>query len=203
MATFPRQLKLYTERRANHNFLPSTVGCEEGASVSGATIGTLMSAISNLTESTRRSGTTRGGNNTTNPGGINKQQQQQLEDVTKEFREKHPERYGRDAINLDVQQDIKTVLTGMGEVNFYRVLGTNNKSWYQLKKSNKHSQGICPAFATGKCKMERCQALHLLGQETPNQWAQWLCGQIEPGCTRIKSGEDIQPRNKGRWGNNK
>ena len=102
-----------------------------------------------------------------------------------------------------MQQDIKTVLTGMGDVNFYKVLGANNKSWYQLKKCDTHSQGICPAFAMGKCKMERCQALHLLGQETPKGWAQWLCGQIEPGCTRIKSGEDIQPRNRRRWGNSK
>ena len=203
MTTFPRQWKLYAERRANHSFLPATVGSDEASSVSGATIGTLMSAISNLTESTKNTGNTQRGNNKTTPGTNKNQYQQQGEDVTKEFRDKHPERYGRDATNPDVQQDIKTVLTGMGDVNFYNVLRANQKSWYQLKKSNKHSQGICPAYATGKCKMERCQALHLLGQETPTQWAQWLCGQIEPGCTRIKSGEDIQPRNRRRWGNSK
>ena len=27
-------------------------------------------------------------------------------------------------------------------------------------------------------------------------YAQWLAKQTEPGCTRIKSGEDIQPRKR-------
>ena len=75
MATFPQQWKLYAERRASHNFLPATVGCEEGASVSGATIGTLVSAISNLTENTRNPGNTQRGDTTKSPGANNKQHQ--------------------------------------------------------------------------------------------------------------------------------
>lgn len=73
------------------------------------------------------------------------------------------------------------------------MLDANNKNWYQLRRNIQYSQGICPAFATGKCIFQSCQAARLLRKETLQAWAKWLCKEIEPGCIRIKNGEDIQP----------
>ena len=99
-------------------------------------------------------------------------------------------------MNLSVHKDIKEVLTGMGDVKFGKVLDASNTTWYKLKQNEKYSEGICPAFALGMCGFDKCQARHLLGHETPQGWAKLLCQTIEPGCTRIKSGEDIPPRKK-------
>ena len=200
MATFPQQWKLYAERRANHSFLPSTVGGQEGASVSGATIGTLMSAISNLIESTRRSGTTRGGNNPTNSGGTNKQQQQQFEDVTREFREKHPERYGREAANPDVHQDIKTMLTGMGDVNFYKVLGANNKSWYQLKKEQQAQPRHLPRICNGKVQdgeVPSTAPTTYWGRKPPTSGRSGCAGRLSQVAPESKAGRTYSHATRG------
>ena len=91
-----------------------------------------------------------------------------------------------------MQEDIKETSAGMGNVPFVKILDAKNKSNFHLRVNNNYSQGICPAFATGLCTYKDCRAAHLLGQETPQAWAKWLCKEIEPGCIRIKSREDIQ-----------
>ena len=84
----------------------------------------------------------------------------------------------------------------MGDTSFRKILDANNKYIGQLKGNTNFSQGICPQYATGVCTYPNCRAAHLLGWETPTQHMQWLAKQIEPGCTRIKSGEEIQPRKR-------
>ncbi len=70
-------------------------------------------------------GNTKGSNNT--PGNSSKKKETPRDD-NKQFREKHAERYGKNAVNQDVQQDIKEVIAGMGDVAFGKVLDTNNKN---------------------------------------------------------------------------
>ena len=84
----------------------------------------------------------------------------------------------------------------MGDTPFSKILDAKNKCIGQLKGNTNFSQGICPQYATGVCTYPNCRAAHLLGWETPTQHMQWLAKQIEPGCTRIKSGEEIQPRKR-------
>ena len=158
---------------------------------SGAsTAGSISSGLSTITGNSR-------GTDSLQSGGDRKKDAQI--DPNKEYREKHPGRYGKDAKNPAVQDDIKQTLAGIGNVPFAKVLDASNKSHFQLKGNNNYIQGICPAFASGLCTFRNCKSAHLLGQETPQQWAKWLCKEIEPGCVRIRSGEDIQPRKRRSW----
>ena len=95
-----------------------------------------------------------------------------------------------------MQEHIKETLAGMGNVPFVKILDANNKTYFHLRGNNNYSQGIYPAFATGLCTYKDCKAAHLLGQETPQAWATLLSQEIEAGCIRIKSEEDIQPRKR-------
>ena len=119
-----------------------------------------------------------------------------LIDTNKQHRAKHPDRYGRNAVNQDIQQDIKEMLAGLGDVPFTKILDANNKYFSHLKGKTTHSQGVCPACATGKCGFEKCRSAHLVRQETPQQHGKWLVKELQPGCTRIKNGEHIEPRKK-------
>ena len=143
--------------------------------------------MSTITYSTKPSDST--------PGNADRGKESPI-DNNKQHREKHPDRYSRNAVNQDVQQDIKEMLTGLGDVSFTKILDANNKYFSHLKGKSTYSQGICPAFATGKCSFAKCRSAHLLGQKTPQHHGKWFVKQLEPGCTRIKSGEDIQPRKK-------
>ena len=184
MATFPREWQMHADRRASVNQFPATVSFGGGSSLSGTSATSLSSGVSTITGNTGRSNNIPGDKGDTQ------------NDAAKVFRETHTDRYGANAVNPSIQNDIKEVLTGMGDVNFAKVLDASNTSWFKLKESKQYNEGICPAFAMGKCRFNRCQARHLLGQETPHGWAKLLCTTIEPGCIRIKSGEDIPPRKK-------
>ena len=159
--------------------------------MSGTSAASMSSGVSTITGNTDRSKNI--------PGGNAKQSETQ-NDAGKQFRDTHADRYGINGVNPNVQKDIKELLTGMGELNFGKVLDASNTNWFKLKEYKQYSEGICPAFATGKCRFERCQARHLLGHETPQGWAKLLCKTIEPGCIRIRSGEEIPPRKKFRGG---
>ena len=154
---------------------------------SAASAGSLTSGLSTITNNTKPSNST--------PGNEDKGKEMPT-DSNKQHREKHPDRYSNNVVNPDVQQDIKEMLTGMGDASFTKILDANNKYYGQLKGKSNFSQGICPAFAAGRCSFNKCRSARLVGQETPQQWAKWLAKQMEPGCTKIKSGEDIQPRKK-------
>jgi len=183
MATFPREWRVYAEKRATFGQFPATVSFGSSSTPTGS----LTSGVSTITNSNKTPNSTLGSEEKGKeaPGDNNKQ-----------HRERHPERYSRNAVNQDVQQDIREMLTGMGDTTFTKILDANNKYFGQLKGKSTFSQGICPAFSTGRCSFEKCRSAHLVGQETPQQWGKWLAKQLEPGCTRIKSGEDIQPRKK-------
>ena len=118
------------------------------------------------------------------------------EDKNKPHREHHPDRYGKMAMNPDVQQDIKEVMAGMRDTPFNKILDANNTYFIKLRVHTSFSQGVCPQYATGVCTFPECRVAHLLRRETLTQHAQWLSKQIEPGCTRIKSGEEIQPQKR-------
>ena len=186
MATFPHEWQTYAARRTNQYQHPATVSFGSGAS----TAGSISSGLSTITGNSRGTDSLRSGGDKTKEPQI---------DHNKQHREKYPDRYGRDAKNPAVQDDIKQTLAGIGNVPFTKVLDASNKSHYHLRGNNNYAQGICPAFASGLCSFRNCKAAHLLGQETPQQWAKWVCNEIEPGCVRIRSGEDIQPRSRRSW----
>ena len=137
-----------------------------------STAGLLSSGLSTITHDSR------GNNSIQSNGDKNKEAQK---DPNKQHRERHPGRYSNNAKNPVVQDDIKETLARMRNVPFAKNLDASNKSHFHLRGNNKYSQGICPAFATGLCTYKNCKAAHLLGQETPQQWAKWLCKEIESG----------------------
>ena len=75
-----------------------------------------------------------------------------------------------------------------------------DKSHYHLKACDGINEGVCPRYAMGKCDFAKCTARHLYGRETPKKWTANFCKTIEPGLNRIKNGEEIQPRKRGRTG---
>ena len=120
------------------------------------------------------------------------------------FKQLHSTRYQFPAVNSEVDPTIKETLEGLKEFTFADIEAACEKSHYHYKQWDAFKEGICPAFATGKCIFPRCTARHLLGKETPKHWVKTFCTKIKPGIQRIKKGEDIprlERRKRKRGGN--
>ena len=102
MATFPREWQMHADRRASVNQFPATVSFGGGSSLSGTSATSLSSGVSTITGNTGRSNNIPGDKGDTQ------------NDAAKVFRETHTDRYGANAVNPSIQNDIKEVLTGMG-----------------------------------------------------------------------------------------
>ena len=183
METFPHEWQTYAGRREGHNQHPTTVSFGSGTS----TAGSLRSGLST------NAGNSRGTDSIQSGGDKIKDAQK---DPNKQHSERHPDRYSKNAKKTAVQEDIRETLAGMGNTPFVKILDTNNKSHFHLRGNNSYSQGICQAFATALCTYPNCRTANLVGQAIPQARTKWLRKEIEPGCIRIKSGEDIQPRKK-------
>ena len=144
MASFPREWQTYAERRAGHSHYPATVSFGSSTSMDGL----LSSGLSTIT------GNSRGTDSIQSEGNKSKEtlehkNKQQREDKNKQHRDRHPDRYGCRAINPDIQQDIKDVMSGMRDTPFSKILDANRKYFNQLKGNTSFSQYVCPQYATG------------------------------------------------------
>ena len=86
MATFPRECQAYAERRANHSQFPTTVSFGSSASAAGL----LSRGLSTITDNSRGTGSTMSNGN---------KNKEALKGKNKQHREKHPDRYNKNAIN--------------------------------------------------------------------------------------------------------
>ena len=93
MATFPHEWQTYTERRPGHNNYLAAVSFGSGLS----TAGSLSSSLRTITGNNRETGSSQSEGN---------KAKESPADKNKQHREKHPARYGKNAVNSDVQEDI-------------------------------------------------------------------------------------------------
>ena len=112
------------------------------------------------------------------------------------WKDSHGERYGTNAVNPQVDKMIKEALRGIAKLNFSDLVNATNMSHYQMKQCAGVDEGVCPAYATGLCKLASCKARHLFGSETPRGWVADFCKAIGPGVGRIRSGETIPSRKR-------
>ena len=107
------------------------------------------------------------------------------------FREKHPDRYGNgtNSENTNVHPTLKMIMDPItaddGYIPTGEVLRAGGVSFHQVKKWETHTGGICPAFATGKCRNPKCEAQHLLGRETPTKYINHLAGELKEGVEKV------------------
>ena len=57
--------------------------------------------------------------------------------------------------------------------------------FHQAKRWDNYKGGICPAFATGKCRNPGCNAQHLFGWETPTKYINHLAGELKEGAKKV------------------
>ena len=112
------------------------------------------------------------------------------------WKESHRNRYGSNAINPQVDEKIKEAMRGIATLNFSDLVKATEMSHYQLKQCAGVEEGVCPAYATGLCKLSSCKARHLFGLETPPGWVADFCKAIGPGVGQIWSGETIPSRKR-------
>jgi hypothetical protein len=192
VATFPREWDEYVQRGASSSY-PATVSFGGGSSASGNSHRSTGSGMSGLTSRSNGSNS-QIARNEEQPGAHDKNNGYEKPD--RKWRDEHSDRYKVPACNPDIPQKIKGMITGLGQWEFSLLEDACEMGHYKMKMCENIKEGVCPAFATGKCTYEHCTARHLYGCEMPRQWVDKFCQMIEPGCKKIKNGEEIRPRKK-------
>ena len=191
MQTLPREWSEYLFRASsnvggNHSFGPGAIGGAGGLANTGRYGGGApMSPLGQGNANLHGMGAIR-------PQGDPKNR-------AKGWKAKHKDRYGGQANNPKVHKKIKELMAGLEDVPFEKIEDACRKSHYKLRQCEQYEEGICPAYAAGKCTFARCQARHLFGHETPSTWVDNYCETITPGLKRIRDGDDIQPRKRRRF----
>ena len=154
--------QLYVQRwRDNSNYAPSVVSYLQGTASTARSGTPSISGISSITGGYKQQ--LGGAYQSRNRGAADIDTQK----VQNKFREEHPDRYRPEAVNPEVESQIKKIMKDIGEVEFPLIEGAVGKSWWQMKQCESVEEGVYPAYATGTCTFRECRARHLLGRETP------------------------------------
>jgi hypothetical protein len=104
------------------------------------------------------------------------------------FRDKHPERYGRNNKNKKVSKIIEDALKPCrmenGRLQFGRIMQLSSMAYETIVKWKGIKEGICAAFTAGYCGHDRCNRRHLWANELPNGYAKQFCSQIDDGIKK-------------------
>jgi hypothetical protein len=104
------------------------------------------------------------------------------------FRDKHPERYGRNKKNEKVsklvEESLKPCRMENGKLQFGRIMQLSSTAYEDVVKWKGIKEGICAAFTAGYCGRDRCNRRHLWANELPSGYAKQFCSQIDDGIKK-------------------